>query len=302
MNEYVIRTNSVSKVYGQTKVVKQMSINVPKGSIYGLIGKNGAGKTSLMKMLTGLSEKTEGDIILFDEENKPASFLQRRVGALIESPGIFNNMSAFDNLKMKAIGMGVYKKQAILDILKLVGLDGVGSKKVKQFSLGMKQRLGVGLALVGSPDLLILDEPINGLDPQGIVEMRHILERLNHEKNITILVSSHILEELYKIVTHVGIINKGELIAELTKEEIDEKCRHKLILKTTNSGKTTAVLEEIGIKNYTVISEDCIYVYEGMDRIPDINLALTKEEIGVLELSISSDSLEDFFISMTEEK
>lgn len=300
MSENVIETKNVSKIYGKNKVVKNISMHVPKGAIYGLIGKNGAGKTTLMKMLTGLSEKSDGEIILFHENDKPVSASQRRIGLLIETPGVLENMSAFENLKLKAIGMGVYRKQDVLDILDLVGLGNVGSKKVKKFSLGMRQRLGLGLALIGSPDMLILDEPINGLDPQGILEIRHLIEKLNKERKITVLISSHILDELYKIVSHIGIIDKGELITELTKQEIEEKCQKKLMIKTTEPEKVAVVLEYMSLNQYTISPDGVVYLYDGFDRIPEINKQLVETGIKVLALEIQNENLEDFYMSITE--
>ncbi len=301
MNENVIETRNVSKIYGKNKAVKNISMHVPQGAIYGIIGKNGAGKTTLMKMLTGLSKCSEGEIILFDEENTSVSYAQKRIGLLIEAPGVYENMTAYDNLKLKAIGMGVYNTQDIKDIIDLVGLRNAGNKKVKNFSLGMKQRLGIGLALIGSPDLLILDEPINGLDPQGIIEVRQLIEKLNQEKNITVLISSHILVELYKVVTHIGIIDKGELVIELTKHELDEKCKKKLMIKTNEPNRVAVILEEMQLNEYSISPEGIVYLYDGLDRVSEINIKLVQEGIMISALEIQNDNLEDFYMSITED-
>ena len=298
MNEYVIETRNVSKIYGKTKAVNNISLHVPNGSVYGLIGKNGAGKTTLMKMITGLSEASEGEIILWGQEGEPVSVAQRRIGLLIESPGFFGAMSAFENMKLKAIGMGVYRKQEILDILNLVGLGQVKSKRVGKFSLGMKQRLGLGLALIGSPDMLILDEPINGLDPQGIVEIRNLIEKLNRERKITVLISSHNLEELKKVVSHIGIIDKGELIIEITKEEIEEKSKKKLMIKTNEPARVAVELEEMKLNEYTISPEGIVYLYCGLDKISEINTKLVKAGIQVSALEIQNDNLEDFYMNI----
>lgn len=300
MNEYVIQTNKVTKLYGKNRVIHNVFMKVPKGAVYGLVGQNGAGKTTLMKMITGLAEVSSGEVILFGEKDKRVSLSQRRIGLLIENPGIYGGMTAYENLKVKAIGMGVYRHQDILDILELVGLKDTGKKKAKHFSLGMKQRLGLGLALIGSPDILILDEPINGLDPQGIVEMRHLIERLNKERRITILISSHILEELYKIVSNIGIIHKGELLLELTKQEVMERCKRKLVIRTNEADKATVVLEKMNIGEYTVADNDTIYVYEGFERISEINMNLAKQGILIREFKVDNENLEEFFMNVIQ--
>ena len=302
MKENILETTNLSKQYGTQKAVNNVSVQVEKGAVYGLIGKNGAGKTTLMKMISGLANATEGEISLFGKSHESVTANQKRIGLLIESPGVYGNMTAFENLKMKAIAMGVYRKEKVNEILKIVGLENVGKKRVKQFSLGMKQRLGIGLALVGSPDFLILDEPINGLDPQGIIEVRRLIERLNKEHKITVMVSSHILEELYKIVTHVGIIDKGELLTQLTKEELDARCAKKLEIITDQINKATVVLEQIGIKQYTVKDARTIYVYENLDRVQEITMALVKGNVPVSEIKTQNESLEEFFLEITERR
>lgn len=202
--EYLLTTNAVTKQYGKQKAVNAVNIHIPQGAIYGLIGRNGAGKTTLLRMISGLAAPTEGDISLFGMTGREMNDSMSRIGSLIETPGTYPNLSAFDNLKLKCLAMGIRKKNAIPELLETVGLRNAGKKKVKNFSLGMKQRLGIALALVGNPDLVILDEPINGLDPQGIAEVRETIFRLNKEKRITFMISSHILEELSKIATDYG--------------------------------------------------------------------------------------------------
>lgn len=300
MKEMILQTNNLTKKYGTQKAVNQISIQVEKGAVYGLIGKNGAGKTTFMKLVTGLANATEGEIQLFGKSGESAATQQKRIGLLIENPGIYGDMTAFENLKLKAIGMGVYRKEKIDEILKLVGLENVGRKKAKQFSLGMKQRLGIGLALIGSPDFLILDEPINGLDPQGILEVRRLIERLNKEYKITVLISSHILEELYKIVTHVGIIDQGELLAQLTKEELEDRCAKKIVINTEQTDRAAVVLEKMNIAQYSVIDAKTIYAYECLERIREINAELVKADVPVLEIRNQNESLEEFFLELTE--
>lgn len=216
--KYYLETKQLTKKYGSFEAVKDMSIHIKKGDIYGLIGPNGAGKTTLMKMLVGFAEPTSGLILTEDNNN----FINK-VGCLIESPGIYDNLNAFDNMKLKALAKGPYDKKEIEEILEFVGLSDVPKKKAGKFSLGMKQRLGIAMALIGDPELLILDEPINGLDPQGIIEIRELIKKLNTEKNMTIMISSHILSELQKVAGVFGIISKGQLVMEVSADELKNK-------------------------------------------------------------------------------
>lgn len=298
--EYVIETRQLSKQYRKQKAVNQVDLHVKKGSIYGLIGKNGAGKTTIMKMICGLASQTEGEVILFggNEENK--DLVYKRIGMLIENPGLYPGMNAYDNLKCKALCMGISNySEKICEILELVGLERTGGKAVKKFSLGMKQRLGIALALIGEPDVLVLDEPINGLDPQGIAEIREMLVKLNQEKNITILISSHILEELSKIVTDYGIIRDGKLVEEISKEELMEKCLERIEIKTTNVDKATTILENMDIQNYKVLDNETIHVYEKLEQIKEINKQLVMEDVDVMSIMINNESIENYFFQLT---
>ncbi|MCR5557945.1 MAG: ATP-binding cassette domain-containing protein [Butyrivibrio sp.] len=216
--KYYLETKQLTKKYGSFEAVKDMSIHIKKGDIYGLIGPNGAGKTTLMKMLVGFAEPTSGLILTEDNNN----FINK-VGCLIESPGIYDNLNAFDNMKLKALAKGPFDRKEIEEILEFVGLSDVPKKKAGKFSLGMKQRLGIAMALIGDPELLILDEPINGLDPQGIIEIRELIKKLNTEKNMTIMISSHILSELQKVAGVFGIISKGQLVMEVSADELKNK-------------------------------------------------------------------------------
>lgn len=302
MKENILETKNLTKIYGTQYAVNDISMHVEKGAIYGLIGKNGAGKTTFMKMISGLANPTEGEIRLFGKANKYTAAEQKRIGLLIENPGIYDGMTAFENLKIKAIGMGVYRREKVEEILKIVGLQSAGKKKAKQFSLGMKQRLGIGLALIGSPDFLILDEPINGLDPQGILEMRQLIEKLNKEQKITVMISSHILEELYKIVTHVGIVDRGELLVQLTKEELEEKCAKKVEIVTEEVEKATVTLEKMGILNYSIMDAKTIHAFECLERIQEITIAFVRAGIPILEIRTQNESLEEFFLELTERR
>lgn len=299
-SEYVIETRQLTKTYGKMHAVSQVDMHVKKGSIYGLIGKNGAGKTTIMKVICGMARETEGEVYLFGSKDKRAEISYKRLGTLIENPGIYPGMSAYDNLKCKAICLGINNyKDTIHDILKFVGLEHTGRKAAKKFSLGMKQRLGIAMALIGEPDVLVLDEPINGLDPQGIVEIREMLLSLNREKKITILISSHILEELSKIATDYGIIKGGELIEELTREELMEKCMERMEIKTPNPDRTAIVLEKMGIRKYKVMDKETIYIFEQLDRVSDINRQLIQADVEVNSIMVNNESVEDYFIRLT---
>lgn len=220
--EALVQTHNLTKQYGQHKAVNNVNLSVRKGEIYGLIGRNGAGKTTILRLISGLAKPTKGSISLFGQNNRDSIYMQKHIGLLIETPGIYPDMSARDNVKLKCMAMGISNNSYIAELLKNVGLSAVDKKKVKCFSVGMKQRLGIALALVGNPKLVILDEPVNGLDPQGIAEIREIIIRLNTEKNITFIISSHILGELSKIATCYGIIEKGELKRQFLKTELTE--------------------------------------------------------------------------------
>lgn len=297
--EYILETKGLTKIYGKSKAANHINAHIKQGDIYGLIGRNGAGKTTFLRMISGLSTPTEGDFTLFGYSGKDKIAYMNRVGSLIEAPGIYPKLSALENLKIKCIAMGVRDKNMPKEILQIVGLDNVGNKKVGKFSLGMKQRLGIGLAIVGNPDIIILDEPINGLDPQGIAEVRETIEKLNKEKGITFIISSHILEELSKLATSYGIIHNGILLQEFTKEELMQKCSERIELKTNDLSKTCTVLERIGITNYKVINNEEIHIFERLQDSGEIVLELAKEEIQTLGISVKNESLEDYYFNLT---
>lgn len=250
-------------------------------------------------MISGLASPTEGDFTLFGKRGKSAYRYLSRVGSLIEAPGVYPNLTAEDNLRLKSLAMGVRRKEEIEELLSVVGLLDTGKKKVKNFSLGMKQRLGIALALVGSPDLVVLDEPINGLDPQGIAEVRDTLFRLNREKHITLIISSHILEELSKIATHYGIIHDGVLIQELTREELLAKCSERIELKTDDARKACTVLDDMGIRRYKVIDQDTIHIFEHLDESGEITMALARHQVRTLGITVKNEALEDYYLNLT---
>lgn len=297
--EYLLSTRGLTKRFGRHKAVNAVDIHIRQGDIYGLIGRNGAGKTTILKMLSGLSAPTEGDFSLFGKTGKDAYRYMSRIGTLIEAPGIYPNMSAWENIRLKCIAMGVRKKGAIEELLATVGLENTGRKKVRNFSLGMKQRLGIALALVGDPDLVILDEPINGLDPQGIAEVRETLSRLNKERDITFIVSSHILEELSKIATNYGIIHDGVLLKEMTREELLAECSERIELKTDDAAKACTVLEGMGIRQYKVVDPETIQIFERLNEGGDITMALAEKGIKTAGITVKNEALEDYYLKLT---
>lgn len=299
MSELLLQTRALTKQYGRHRAVDQVSMHIKKGAIYGFIGRNGAGKTTTLRMISGLASPTAGEIELFGCRGRDLSRIRSRVGCLIEGPGLYGSMSARDNLKMKSMLLGVYKRGYEEELLDIVGLGGVGKKPVKRYSLGMKQRLGIALALVGEPDLLVLDEPINGLDPQGIAEVRDTVLKLNRERNMTILISSHILEELSKIATDYGIIHNGTLLQELTNEELMEKCSERLEVTLDDPERAVPVMDRLGIKRYQVADREHIYIFERLEESAALNMAFAKAGIPVRGISVTNEELETYFLKLT---
>jgi len=291
MNEYILQTNAISKRYGKKNVVNKVNLNIKAGEIYGLIGPNGAGKTTIMKMIAGFAAPTEGQISIFEDGDS-----QRRIGTLIEEPGLYRELTAFDNMKLKAMALGVYDKENVMEILQFVGLANEKRKKTKHYSLGMKQRLGIALALIGNPDFLIFDEPINGLDPEGIIEVRELILKLNQEKNMTIMISSHILEELNKVATSFGIISHGELVLELSQEELKKRCQEKVEIITSDCAGAITALESMNISKYSVVSDETIHAFECIDRIEELNRQLVSAGVGVKQIHVVGTTLEEFFL------
>lgn len=299
MSELLLQTMNLTKQYGRHRAVDDVNMHIKKGAIYGFIGRNGAGKTTCLKMISGLSTPSYGEIEMFGYKGKDLQKVRSRVGCLIEAPGLYGNMSAYDNLNIKCKLTGIKKKGYIEELLKTVGLDTVGEKKTKHYSLGMKQRLGIALALVGEPDLLILDEPINGLDPQGIVEVRETIQKLAKERGMTICISSHILEELSKIATDYGIIHNGCLVQELTREELMKKCSERIELTLDNPKQAIPVLDDMGFNSYQVIDKEHIHIFERLGESASLNMELAKAGIPVKGISITSEELENYFLRLT---
>lgn len=294
MNENVVEINNLCKTYKDTKAVSHVNMIIKKGDIYGFIGRNGAGKSTTLKMMVGLIFPTSGQIKLFGESRN--KFTARRIGSLIENPGLYSNLSAYGNMELKAIAMGLKDKEKIIELLNLVKLDYKSKKIVKKFSLGMKQRLAIALALLGNPDLLILDEPINGLDPEGIRQIREVIQYLNENKKMTIIISSHILGELSKIATRYGIIRDGQMIEEISAKELDQKCRDYLLLKVEQVEKAIPLLEnDLGIYDYIVHENNEIRIYDDIES-SKINLVLTKHNIKINQIYYQKQDLESYFL------
>ena len=272
-------------------------MHVKKGAIYGFIGKNGAGKTTFMRMVAGLAAPAEGTIELFGSKELEKQRL--RIGTLIENPGVYGNMTAKENLEVVRRNFGIAEKQAVDDMLEFVGLAGTEKKKVKNFSMGMKQRLGIAISLFRNPDFLILDEPINGLDPEGIKEIRELLLKLNQEKGITILISSHILGELSKIATHYGIIRSGALIEEFDAEELNDRCRRCQKIIVDNEGLAANILEEkLHISNFDIPKQGTLRIFEQLDKLEQINRELIVSGVNISESYLAGQDLEGYFMEL----
>lgn len=296
--EIVLETHNLEKRYKDFRALNHANIHIEKGSIYGLIGKNGAGKTTIIRIICGLQEPTSGSYTIYGVDNNSSdiSRVRQRMGAIIETPSIYGEMTARDNLIEQYKLVGMPSLDGIDELLKLVGLKNTKKKKAKNFSLGMKQRLGIAIALASNPDFLILDEPINGLDPQGIIEIRELILKLNKEKRITILISSHYLDELSKIATHYGFLDNGTIIQEITSEELMKKMEHKLILKVSNEKEFVKYFEENKI-SYEVVDNKTINVYGKYNLSKFIN-ELSKKNLIADEIHEIDESLENYYMNL----
>lgn len=300
MKEIVLKTYDVSKRYGNQLAADNINMTINKGDIYGFIGQNGAGKTTLIRMITGLVHSTNGEIEFFGGSSESElNYGRTLIGSLIETPSFYANMTARENLEVSRLVRNIAGKECIDEVLELVGLKDAGKKKFKNFSLGMKQRLGIANALMGNPKLLILDEPINGLDPMGIVEVRELLKKVNKEKDITILISSHILTELSELATKYGIISKGKLIQEISAEELKEKCRQYIDTHVDDTSRTVTLLErELGISEYEVLENNRVKIFTDLDMAGEINSMLVKNGVIVKSIIVREDKLEEYFINI----
>ena len=296
--EYVLTAKALSKRYGHFKALDDFSIHVPKGAIYGFVGKNGAGKTTLIRLVCGLQIPTEGSFSLYGIKHTSKNILnaRRRMGAIVETPSIYLDMSAENNLKEQYRVLGLPSFEGIPELLAMVGLENTGKKKAKNFSLVMRQRLGIAIALAVSPDFLILDEPINGLDPQGIIEIRELILKLNREHQITVLISSHILDELSRLATHYGFIDHGHMLREITAAELENACRKCMRITVSDTGAMARVLDDIGLE-YTILSQNQADIF-GHENVSSLVSALAKENCQVLSITEQDESLESYYVNL----
>ncbi|MCY6369628.1 ABC transporter ATP-binding protein [Clostridium ganghwense] len=300
MNEYILRTHNLCKKYKEHMAVNNLNLNLKKGEIYGFLGENGAGKTTTIRMIMGLIKPTSGSIEFMgkDISSNKKNFYER-VGSIIEFPGFYSNLTAKENLEIHRRLMGIQGKQCIEDALKTAGILEAKNKKVKEFSLGMKQRLGIARALLHHPEILILDEPTNGLDPAGIKDVRNLILDLAKKRNITVLISSHILSEVQQLADKIGIIHKGELLEEIDFKTLDKRNRNCIKIKVSDDRKASLILEQkLNIKDYVISEKGVIRVYERLEETGNINTALVKSNITVDEITLVRDSLEDYFMKL----
>lgn len=296
--EYILTANALCKRYGHFKALSGLSMHVPKGAIYGLVGKNGAGKTTLIRLICGLQAPTSGTYALYgiDSSEKEIAKSRRRMGAVVETPSIYLDMTAEENLKLQYQILGLPSYDGLQELLKLVGLADTGKKKAKHFSLGMKQRLGIAVALAGDPDFLVLDEPVNGLDPQGIIEVRELILKLNRERQITVLISSHILDELARLATHYGFIDSGHMIKEISASELEAACRKCIRMKVTDTSALVRVLDGWNME-YKVLSDTQADVFARVN-VSQLTVALSKENCEVLSMQERDESLESYYVNL----
>lgn len=297
--EYVLKAKELAKRYGHSLALNGLNMNVPKGAIYGFVGKNGAGKTTLIRLICGLQAVTSGEYTLYgvkgshrDEIRK----VRKRMGAVVETPSVYPDMTAADNIKTQYRVLGLPSFKGVDELLSLVGLEETGRKKVKDFSLGMRQRLGIAVALAGNPDLLILDEPTNGLDPQGIIEMRELILELNRNRQITVLISSHNLDELSRIATCYGFIDKGHMVKEMTGRELQQACRKCTVMTVDDTAELACGLEMMGFE-YDIISDREAKVY-GEIPVSELSIALAGQNCHILSMREQNETLESFYINL----
>ncbi len=296
--DYILTTEALSKTYGRFKALDNLSMHVPKGSIYGFVGKNGAGKTTLIRLICGLQQPTGGSYRLYGINNnqKTISKARRRMGAVVETPSIYLDMTAEGNLKEQYRVLGLPSFDSIPELLRLVGLENTGKKKAKNFSLGMKQRLGIAVSLAGDPDFLVLDEPVNGLDPQGIIEIRELILKLNRERQITVLISSHILDELSRLATHYGFIDSGRMIKEISAGELEAACRKCMRVEVSDTQTLARVLDGMQV-DYKILSDRQADIFAKIN-ISQLTLRLIEEDCELLSLQERDESLQSYYVNL----
>ena len=299
----LIETHDLVKKYGNKVVIDHVNMHIPEKTIYGFVGENGSGKTTIMRLLTGLAEPTAGGFTLFGVSNKDLKIyeMRRQMSAIVEVTSLVPTMTARENIVYQGIYLGIkVTKQEIDELLKTVQLDKVGNKKVKNFSLGMRQRLGIALALMNHPKLMLLDEPMNGLDPQGIADLRDLLIQLNEKEGITVLISSHILSELEKIASHYGFISHGKIVEELTVEELHNKCRKSVTIKVDDIANIEKELKSANVKDYKVYPNGDVQVFDDVD-IGELVSNLYKKGVKILAINSSDEGVEDYYLNLIKE-
>lgn len=299
MTDWIIETHGLTKHYAAKTAVDQLSLQVGRGQIFGLVGQNGAGKTTLIRMLTGQTLPDSGEIRLFGQTGKALFPMRHKIGAIVETPAFFPFLSAEENLNYYRLQRGIPGKERVGEVLRQVGLEDTGTLKFKNFSLGMKQRLGLGLALLGRPELLLLDEPVNGLDPLGIVQFRDILTSLSRERQMTILISSHILSELSAMATHYGFMQNGTLREQISAEALQEKCRNSLDIRVGDAAKAAVLLEQqLGCRAYEVLPQNVLRLYSHLDETDSVTRILVDGGVSVFGIAPHSFDLEAYFVSL----
>lgn len=296
--DYVLTTNELRKKYGHYQALNGLTMHIPSGAVYGIIGKNGSGKTTLIRLICGLQKPDSGEYTLYGKKNTDPDInrIRRRVGAVVETPSIYLDMSAEENIREQYRILGLPSFQGVQELLKLVGLSTAGSKKAGNFSLGMKQRLGIAVALAGDPDFLVLDEPVNGLDPQGIIEMRELILKLNRERQITVLISSHILDELAKLATCYGFIENGRIVKEISSQELDRECHKCTRLEVSDLKALTRVLDRMKLE-YSILSDNQADIFAEVN-ITQLVMALSRENCEVNNLNVRDESLESYYVGL----
>ena len=296
--EYVLETNGLCKRYRGFTALNGLNMHIPKGAIYGFVGRNGAGKTTLIRLICGLQAPTDGSFSLYSVKYTDAGIqrCRRRMGAVVETPSTYLDMTAEENIRQQYLVLGVPSMEGAAELLQLVGLEGAGKKKVRNFSLGMRQRLGIAVALAGDPDFLVLDEPVNGLDPQGIIEMRELILRLNREQGITVLISSHILDELSRLATHYGFIDGGRMVKEMSAEELEMRCRKCTRVEAASSRTLARVLDRLGAE-YRIVDDARTDVFAEL-QVTKLVLEAQKENCVIYSIRERDESLESFYMNL----